>query len=161
MGCGCARAIENKRRTKHGLAGTPEYHAWTAMKSRCNDPNSQAYDRYGGRGIKVCQRWQESFEAFVADVGKRPSADHSLDRYPNNDGNYEPGNVRWATRSQQQSNTRMTPARREANAKIAREAAVRRNGVCVSAAARAAGLPVNRVFSRLRYGWTLEEALRP
>lgn len=67
------------------------------MRQRCSDKKCRAYYRYGGRGISVCERWEKSFEAFITDVGRRPSPKHSLDRYPNNDGNYEPGNVRWAT----------------------------------------------------------------
>lgn len=102
------------------MINTKEYHAWTAMKSRCSDANHPAFANYGGRGIAVCERWRESFDAFLADVGVAPSPDLSLDRYPNNDGNYEPGNVRWATASQQSANQRMTDARREAN---------RRNGI--------------------------------
>jgi hypothetical protein len=130
-----------------------------AMKSRCNDPNSQAYDRYGGRGIKVCERWNESFEAFLADVGIAPSPDLSLDRWPNNDGGYEPGNVRWATASQQTANTRMTEKRRAANQRIAASKGISKYGVCLSEAARAAGLNKSTIMARLRYGWTLEEAL--
>jgi hypothetical protein len=84
---------------------TPTYRAWTSMKSRCNNPNHTAYTRYGGRGIRVCQRWNDSYEAFVEDVGDRPSPLHSLDRQDNN-GNYEPGNVRWATSHEQNRNTR-------------------------------------------------------
>lgn len=83
----------------------PEYTAWAGMKSRCSDPNSSRYPYYGGRGIKVCDRWRDSFAAFLVDVGPRPSPDHSLDRMDPN-GNYEPGAVRWATRKEQQRNRR-------------------------------------------------------
>jgi hypothetical protein len=75
------------------------------MKYRCLNPNDHAYKDYGGRGIKVCDEWRRSYPAFIAHVGKRPSGDYHLDRIDNN-GNYEPGNVRWATRSQQQRNIR-------------------------------------------------------
>jgi hypothetical protein len=74
-----------------------------AMKSRCNDPNATHYERYGGRGIKVCDRWVSSFENFLADMGERPSIDYTLERM-DNDGNYEPGNCCWATRYQQAQN---------------------------------------------------------
>lgn len=73
------------------------------MIDRCTRAKNRAYNRYGGRGITVCQEWRDSFEAFLRDVGPRPSASHSIDRI-NNEGNYEPGNVRWATWSTQRHN---------------------------------------------------------
>jgi hypothetical protein len=76
------------------------------MKQRCCNPKNGSYYKYGGRGITVCNEWMASFEAFLEDVGKRPSMAHTLDRFPNNDGNYEPGNVRWATIEQQANNKR-------------------------------------------------------
>lgn len=89
--------------TTHGLTKTPEYRAWHSMKQRCLNPNCSRWDKYGGRGIAICQIWLDSFEAFLADMGPRPSQDHSIDRV-DNDGDYEPGNCRWATRSEQQRN---------------------------------------------------------
>ena len=89
----------------HGLKHSAEYNAWGHMKSRCTNPNDSRYADYGGRGITVCMRWMK-FENFIGDVGRRPTSQHSLDRFPNNDGNYEPGNVRWATRTQQTRNRR-------------------------------------------------------
>jgi len=86
---------------------TPEYRAWRDMRSRCSNPKVKAYPRYGGRGITVCERW-DSFSAFLADVGPRPGPEYQIDRYPNNDGNYEPGNVRWATPEQNNNNRRDT-----------------------------------------------------
>jgi hypothetical protein len=83
------------RRT-HGMSSTPEYFAWAAMLSRCHNPANPRYDDYGGRGITVCDRWRADFAAFLADVGRRPSPAHSLDRIDNDRG-YEPGNCRWAT----------------------------------------------------------------
>lgn len=73
------------------------------MKSRCNNPNVRYFHLWGGRGIKVCDRWQNDFSAFLADMGERPPGT-TLDRYPNPDGNYEPGNCRWATPKEQADN---------------------------------------------------------
>ena len=110
--CGCLRAEINalslaKSNTKHGRTRTAEYRAWTSMKKRCTDSRSPSWPDYGGRGITVCERWAHSFVAFLVDVGERPSPLHSIDRI-DNDGNYEPGNVRWATREQQARNKRVS-----------------------------------------------------
>jgi len=101
--CGC---LLKETTTKHGMWKSPEYNTWAKIKQRCHNPKDRAWHNYGRRGIKVCKEWRRSFEVFFAYVGKRPSANHSLDRYPNNDGNYEPGNVRWATASEQRLNKR-------------------------------------------------------
>ena len=82
---------------------TKEYRAWAGMKDRCYNSNHIYYHRYGGRGIKICERWLNNFEAFLADVGPAPSSEHSIDRI-NNDGNYEPGNVKWSTVFEQNHN---------------------------------------------------------
>lgn len=83
------------------------YSCWVSMKARCSNPNVPGYHRYGGRGITVCPQWL-TFQGFLADMGERPSPEHTLDRI-NNDGNYEPGNVRWATRKEQSRNRGITP----------------------------------------------------
>jgi hypothetical protein len=88
--------------TTHGMSKTPEFRCWWHMLQRCSNPRNARFARYGGRGIRVCERWRK-FEDFFADMGPRPSAQHSIDR-ENNDGNYEPSNCRWATRSEQQNN---------------------------------------------------------
>lgn len=107
--CGCLkREVASKRFLTHGHSGTPTHGCWMAMRQRCINPNANGYAHYGARGIAVCDRWLESFENFLADMGERPSLRHSIDRYPNNDGNYEPGNCRWATKTEQMRNTRAT-----------------------------------------------------
>lgn len=111
----CARS-HYKTSLSHGESSpgrrSPEYAAWCSMKSRCLNDKHRAYVSYGGRGIGVCARWQESFEAFLSDVGRRPSPVHSIDRI-NNDGHYEPSNVRWAPSSEQAKNRRRSPKRCE------------------------------------------------
>lgn len=109
--CGClqresARKMAAQNRNfMHGMTGKPEYQAWTKMKLRCYSPQNPKYYAYGGRGIKVCKRWKESFEAFYADMGSRPSPIHSLNRI-NNDDNYEPSNCEWALPLTQARNAR-------------------------------------------------------
>lgn len=97
--CGCVV------RTQSGDSGSPEYAAWNAAIHRCHNPQTGNYADYGGRGISVCDAWRESYAAFLSHIGRRPSSRHSLDRI-DNDGHYEPGNVRWATKKQQLGNRR-------------------------------------------------------
>ena len=108
ISCGCyARAHRGTFGVKHGGRNTPEYTNWRRMKSRCLNPNTPGFHCWGGRGIKVCKRWLNSFENFFADMGVRPTPQHGLER-KNNNGNYTPRNVVWATPKEQGQNRRTT-----------------------------------------------------
>jgi len=102
--CGCL-IKESAWKIKHGEYGTPTYTCWRSMLARCNNPTNKLYWMYGSVGITVAPQWTE-FKTFLRDMGYRPSLLYSLDRWPNNDGNYEPGNVRWATAEEQARNRR-------------------------------------------------------
>lgn len=150
--CGCARAEhiaslgEKSRKWHSNEQKTPEYRAWTAMRYRCGNPNSSSWNHYGGRGIKVCPQWND-FKVFLADVGRRPSPKHSLDRI-NNDGHYEPGNVRWATIVEQANNKRTNCI-----------TDVLGEPMTVTEAARRLGRNPRKVHMRRFMGWSIERAL--
>ena len=99
--CGC---LQLQDVTTHGYCGTPVWAAWKNARQRCVNPKHPQFRDYGGRGITMCDRWLNSFVNFLEDMGDKPSPSHSLDRYPDNDGNYEPGNCRWATAKEQTAN---------------------------------------------------------
>jgi hypothetical protein len=104
--CGCLRLERlRQKELKHGDVGSKEYKAWCSMKARCLNANNVGYKNYGGRGITVCARWMDSYENFLADMGRAPSPKHSVGRIDNK-ANYEPWNCRWETRGQQMRNTR-------------------------------------------------------
>jgi len=127
ISCGCFRTETTiKVKTKHGetvghqhgAAWPPEYRAWMNAKGRCFNPKNKAFHNYGARGITMCKEWVESYESFLSHVGRKPSNGLSLDRI-NNDGNYEPGNVRWTTWTQQRLNSRPRPWEKNSRKKLA------------------------------------------
>lgn len=110
--CGCmakrlASERLSKRNFKHGRHTSPEYHSWKSMKYRCESPKCESYRYYGAKGIKVCERWKNSFENFFMDMGEKPSHRHSLDR-KDSTKDYTPENCRWATPKEQSRNTKRT-----------------------------------------------------
>ncbi|TIX28802.1 hypothetical protein [Mesorhizobium sp.] len=152
--CGCAIApsVTAAKKT-HGLSHTREWRIWSGMKTRCLNPKVKSFDNYGGRGITVCDRWligdgeRNGFECFIADLGMRPSLDHSLER-KENDGNYEPGNVVWATRPEQAKNTR-----------VVRRIEFRGETKTSHEWASITGITANEINKRLGRGWSVERAL--
>lgn len=153
--CGCLKnEVAQVASLKHGhmrqRKASPEYRAWAKMIERCHNSNDRFYDDYGGRGIKVCQEWRDDFAAFLAHVGPKPSAKHSIDRIRVN-GGYEPGNVRWATPTQQARNTRRTRWVQFQGRKMSLPDAVEAIGGDLRT--------YYKVRARLRYGWSDERAL--
>jgi DNA-binding XRE family transcriptional regulator len=138
--------METRKREYHGLGKSSTYHTWAGMKQRCYNPKQGAYRNYGARGIVVCDRWKDSFAAFVEDMGEKPDG-LSLGRV-DNDGPYSPENCRWQTASEQARNTRRTKR-------------VEMDGVAVPLIDVLVGsdLTVATVKNRLGKGWSLEEAL--
>lgn len=149
--CGCksSETLDKIRSgaTKHGMSRTKTYKAWMSMKGRCLNPSYGNYANYGGRGIKVCDRWLESFENFLADMGEAPRGT-SIDRI-DNDGHYTPENCRWATDSEQQNNKRDTVLL-TANGKTQ----------TINEWAKETGLDVALIRNRIkRHGWSVEKAI--
>lgn len=137
-----------KSTSTHGKSGTKEYKLWLNIKTRCNNPNTPYWDKYGGRGIKVCPKWDLSFEAFLADMGKIPPG-LTLDRIDVN-GDYEPENCRWATAKQQGRNKRDNRiVNFQGESMTLADAIDRSDFLC----------PPNTIISRLSRGWSLERAL--
>lgn len=149
--CGCARREKTiERNTTHGLSKShpSEYITWRSMRARCQNTRNKEYHRYGGRGIVICERWA-SFEAFFADMGCKPSSVHSIDRI-DGDGDYEPGNCRWATSVEQSRN-------RDCVTKIM----IGGRRLVIPDIAVNAGIHASTIRARIRAGWRPEELNAP
>jgi hypothetical protein len=150
--CGClAWDTTISRSEVHGDAHRGkrafEYRVWVGIRKRCLNPNDNLYPHYGGRGIRICERWLNSYEAFLEDVGRSPSEKLTLDRI-DNDGDYEPGNVRWTTRTEQARNTRR-------NRRIEFRGEVR----VLAEWAERLGIPYKVLHGRInKHGWSVERA---
>lgn len=148
--CGCWKDEKTSdRAATHRRSNCPEYRSWYAMRQRCGNPRNVAYANYGGRGITVCERWQHSFQAFLSDMGDKPTPAHSLDRV-DNDGNYEPGNVVWASKHRQSRNKR-TNRMLTFNGKTQ----------TLEDWANELGLCHATIHRRLKDGWDLHDAFQP
>lgn len=146
--CGCLKAEALRTRSKtHGMRKTSEYNCWVNIRARCGNPKNKRFKDYGGRGIKVCERWRASFENFIADMGRKPSAKHSIEREDVN-GDYEPGNCKWVLVDEQVRNKR-------SNHRII----YRGKEMILADAIRLAGMTKKAVSNRLSRGWSIERAL--
>ena len=150
--CGCLqRELSSARATTHGQTKghrpSTEHRIWSGAKNRCTNPNSRSWPDYGGRGITMCDRWRDSFEAFLADMGKRPSPEHSIDRI-DNDGPYSPENCRWATRREQGANKR--------NSRIITHDGITRS---INGWAHELGVGATTLLYRANAGWSDSEIL--
>lgn len=134
-----------KQREYHGDSASREYEIWKSMNGRCYVKSDTNYHRYGGRGIQVCERWRNSFIAFLADTGRRPTSKHQLERR-DNDGDYEPGNCCWATKREQVRNTRQ-------NTFITVGSITR----CIAEWAEVTGVPAKTISTRLLRNWPVEK----
>ncbi len=146
--CGCFKAERIHEGTfKHGLIDTPEYWAWNAMRCRCYNKTDRGYKNYGARGIKVCDRWVDSFENFISDMGRKPSANLSIERI-DNDGNYCPENCKWGTRVEQIRNRRCTRRLEHGG-----------RNLTLQEWADITGLDYHTISKRIDYGWTASEVI--
>lgn len=148
ISCGCIgwrKAVETT--TKHGMTKTPEFKTWLHIKERCGNSNCQSYKDYGARGISVHPLWVDSFEEFFEYMGKRPSSDHSIERIDNN-GNYEPGNCKWATKMEQMANKR-------SNVYLSFDGSTKH----VAEWSRETGIKSATILWRIKKGWSTERIL--
>lgn len=143
--CGCLRL--DVIRTRGGEPSVSGYTNWRGMIQRCCDPGNSSFYKYGARGVTVCGVWRNSFPAFIAAMGPRPSPAYSLDRHPNMNGNYEPGNVRWATLTQQARNKHSN-----------RRVVFNGESIVVADLADRFALPPKTLLYRLNAGWSVERA---
>jgi hypothetical protein len=149
--CGCLRKDTYRKNFRtHGMTNTRTFAIWANMLSRCKNPNVPHYERYGGRGIKVCERWL-IFTNFLADMGERPSRKHSIDRIDNDRG-YEPSNVRWATVNEQAANRR----KRRSFLMIT----IGSDTLSISDWSHKSGIDKGTLRSRIRRGWPPETILQ-
>ncbi len=149
--CGCIkREYWAARHRTHGKTDSREFRNWQGMIDRCFNANSSDWNEYGGRGITVCERWlgQNGFANFLLDMGTRPSIQHSIDRFPNRDGNYEPGNCRWATKKEQSQNRKNVIWITIAGTRL-----------CVADWALQRGIKPGTIRKRLRLGWSADDAV--
>lgn len=145
--CGCLQKERTSQANfKHGKGETREYFIWCQMKSRCQNSSNKSFHNYGGRGIRVCVRWENSISNFLSDMGECPKG-LTIERI-NNDGNYEPGNCRWATQTEQQRNKRTN-----------RNLLFRGELLCVAVWARRLDRYPSELLRRLNNGWSVEETL--
>lgn len=147
--CGC-KGRRAKTPTKYGPVRAdriPEYGIWQGIKRRCERETDHEYKYYGGRGIRMCDRWRNNFQAFREDMGPRPSSRHEIDRIDNN-GNYEPGNCRWATRKQQMRNTRKNHI-----------ITVGDKSMTMVEWSEVSGIQTILIHARLRAGWSEQDAV--
>ena len=153
VSCGCygrqqmANRLAAGMHKTHGRSKSSVYQTWLNIRLRCHDKKNKAYPAYGGRGIRVCERWLSSFENFLADMGEKPGTDYSIDRR-DNDGDYEPLNCRWATRREQCGNRRDN-----------RYFELNGENLIMSEWARRLGTSTDTIDMRLKSGWPLEKAL--
>ncbi len=146
--CGClCRELSTIRATIHGKYGTAENNVWHSMIQRCTDPNTKSWSHYGGRGIAVCERWLR-FENFLADMGERPTPQHTIERI-NNNGDYAPENCKWATRDEQARNKQNTVLLTSSG-----------KTMCMAQWAAEVGLNAQTLWKRLARGWSVEDAIR-
>jgi hypothetical protein len=145
VSCGCQMKVT---KTRHGMAHSPEYKAWENARSRCQNPRNKKFPIYGGRGITMSAEWSTSFEAFIRDMGKRPTLKHTLERLDSNSG-YNSENCVWATRIQQNNNRSFN-----------RHVAYQGRSLTIAQASRATGIPQATILGRLNAGKTDEEALQ-
>lgn len=149
VSCKTCGSLRSRAASKtHGMTETPEYRIWGGIKTRCFNSRSSSFKNYGGRGIVMCKKWAKSFDAFIADMGTRPSPNHSIER-KNTNGNYEPGNCVWATAIEQANNKRTN---RFVDASGERKT--------ISQAARDAGISYGCLYWRLENGVRNADLLR-